>query len=118
MAVIARTKLNTELVEDVLVGRGRVEGLVQLAGDGVEPVLHRGIADAEEALHLLDGAVVADEGHDEGLVLHREPGQGGDLEIPLQPDVAGRADHPGDGHGAIALATARLRDIHINLPFS
>ena len=49
-------------------GRGVVVDEVKLAGDAVEPRFDGGIANAEGLLHLLDGAVGAEESDDEDLV--------------------------------------------------
>src|SRR5438093_5088014 len=55
--------------------------------DAVQPVLDRRVADAEELLHLLDGAVAADEGRDEDLVFGCQACEGRELEPPLDRDV-------------------------------
>ena len=76
------------LVEDVALGRGRVdldEG--EERGDGVQPVFDRRITNAELGFHILDGTMAADEGHDEKLVLARQAGQGRQLEVALDGDL-------------------------------
>jgi hypothetical protein len=62
-------------------------GKGQLRPDAIEAVLDRGVADAEELLHLLDGAVAADEGGDEDLILGRQLGERRELESPFDGDV-------------------------------
>jgi hypothetical protein len=69
-----------QLREQVAGGGGRRFGLGlwidfgerELGADAIEPVLDGGIADAEEFLHLLDGAVAADEGGDDNLATYRK----------------------------------------------
>jgi hypothetical protein len=43
--------------------------------DPVQTVLDGGVADAEELLHLLDGAMAPDECRNEGLILRGELGE-------------------------------------------
>ena len=59
---------------------------LQLAGDAVEPCLDGGVADAEGLLHLLDGAVRAEEGDDEDLVFQAEAGQFRERELAFDGD--------------------------------
>src|SRR5690349_19260044 len=84
-----------ELREHVADRGRRVVGRVdfrerKLAADPVKTVLDRGVADAEELLHLLDGAVAADEGRDEDLVLGGELGEGRELELTVDRDAGVR----------------------------
>jgi hypothetical protein len=48
---------------------------LQLAGDAVEAGLDGGVANAEGLLHLLDGAVRAEEGDDEDLIFQAQTGK-------------------------------------------
>src|SRR6185503_6315834 len=59
----------------------------QQRADAVQAILDGGVADTEELLHLLDGAVAADEGGDEGLVFSRQACERGDFEAALDRDV-------------------------------
>ncbi len=86
--------------------------VVQLTGDGVEPVLHGRITDSEDLLHLLDGAVMSKEGMDEGLVVFGEVGEGGHLEVSLHGDAAACALELGDPHGGTTARAASSREIH------
>ena len=74
-------------------------GKGQERADAIEAVLDRGVADTEELLHLLDGAVAADERGDEDLVLAGELGQRRELEAPLDGDVLVDEPDPFDFEG-------------------
>src|SRR5437899_712519 len=66
---------------------GRHLGEGQQRADPVQSVLDRGVADAEELLHLLDGAVAADECGDEDLVFGGEAAEGRQVEPSLDGNV-------------------------------
>ena len=84
-------------------------GKRQQRADSVQPVLDRGVADAEELLHLLDGAVAADEGGDEHLIVGRQRREGRHLEAPFDRDVlAGEADALDLERGAAGQSGERL----------
>ena len=74
----------------------------QLRADAIEAVLDRGVADAEELLHLLDGAVAADERGDEDLIVGGELRERRHLELPLDGDVLAGQPDPLDFEGGAA----------------
>ena len=83
---------------------GRLDfGEGQQRADPVQPVLDRGVADAEELLHLLDGAVAADERGDEDLVF------GGEAARAAAGRTAPRWRCPGQPAARARSRTARRR---------
>jgi len=72
-----------ELQHLVVVGHRDHFYQLQLLDDLVQPVLDRGVADPESLLHVLDGAVAANELAHEHLVFVLEAGERGQLEFPL-----------------------------------
>src|SRR5262245_49793232 len=95
-------------------------GKGQQRADPVQSVLDRRVADAEELLHLLDGAVAADERGDEDLVLAAEAGEGRQVEPTLDGNVLVNQAHALNLEGRTAsqlrqsLPVFCVRRAHVN----
>jgi hypothetical protein len=85
-----------KLLQHVEVGGRACEILIERCSDSVEAILHSGIADAKDALHFFQGAVVADESDDKSLIIGAEFAERGDLEIAIESEFAGGASETGD----------------------
>ena len=61
---------------------------LQLIGNTIEAVFHRGVADPKDALHFLNGAMTPHKDHDENLVFSGQLGQRWQLKATLDSNVA------------------------------
>jgi hypothetical protein len=104
-----------QLLQNVEIRGGVCEIFIESGGDGVEAILDGGVADVEKAFHFFEGAVVADEGDDKGLVVRREFAEGGEFEVAVEGELAGKAGQASGGEWGFAVGAEGFGDVHIRI---